>query len=194
MTLKKIFESPYTITPVERFFDETLPIVSSPESKLSGFARLRAGWYNGRGEPISNTALRIARKLLRVAHGGNIGSADVFPRPDGGITLAVYYWNRDLAFNIKPTGLLDIDSETQEDFPLLIGLSEAHAFFIIQSIRQWNLSFSYTFHNMTKPSIGFEAPVLKGLEMGPAFPSSARSAPRKSQEPYVLMPGLTIAA
>src|SRR5439155_15260078 len=129
MTFTKTSESPFTIRFVERFFDETLPAVSSPETKLVGFSKLRAGWYNGRGEPISTTAFRIAKKLLGVARGGAIDATDLFPRPDGGITVAVYFSNRDLAFNIKPTGLIDVDSETDPDFPFLKGLFEAHALF-----------------------------------------------------------------
>jgi hypothetical protein len=191
---KKTFESPFTITFVGRFSDESLLAVSSPEAKLAGFPKLRAGWYNGRGELISDTALRIARKLLRAAHGGNIDATDVFPRPDGGVTLAVYYSNRDLAFNIKPTGLLDVDSETEPNFPLLKGLSEAHAFFIIDGIRQWNWSFSYTSPNMMRTSTGFEALVSRDPGTVQAFPFSRGSALRKRQAPYVLMRGLSIPA
>ena len=139
-------------------------------------------------------AFGIARKLLRAATGGIIEAADVFPRPDGGVTVAIYFSGRDLAFNIKPSGVVDVDSETDPDFPFLSELSAVHILFILQGLRQWNSSFSYTFPNTMRRSIGFEALVSKDLETAPAFPFSKGSALRKRQDQYVLMPGPTIAA
>jgi hypothetical protein len=193
MSFTKTAESPFMIRFVERFLDEDLPAISSPETKLVEFLRLRAGWYNGRGEPISEVAFRIARKLLRAASGGLIDATDVFPRPDGGVTVAVYSSRRDFAFNIKPSGLVDVDSETDSAFPLLKGLSEAHVLFIIQGLRQWNWSSSYTFPNTMKVSNGFEAVVSKDQGMARAFRFSGSNALKKQQVPYVLMPGLSIA-
>jgi len=193
MNFIKTSESPFTIRFVDRFLDENLPAVSSPEAKLAEFLKLRAGWYNGRGEPISAVAFGIARKLLRAARGGIIEAADVFPRPDGGVTVAIYFSGRDLAFNIKPSGLVDVDSETDPDFPLLRELSAAHILFILQALRQWNLSFSYTFPNTMKVSSGFEALVSKSQGTGQVFPFSRGNALRKHRVPYVLMPGLSMA-
>ena len=195
MRFTKTSESPFTIRFVEQFLDESLPAVSSPETKLVGFLKLKTDWYNGRGEPISEVAFRIARKLLRAASGGVgvIEATDVFPRPDGGVTVAVYFSKRDLAFNIKPTGLVDVDSEIDPDFPLLKGLSEAHALFIIQGLRQWNSSYSYIFPNTMKVSNGFEALVSKDQGMARVFRFSGSNALKKQQVPYVLMPGLSIA-
>jgi hypothetical protein len=193
-SIVKMSESPFEVRFVERFSDEIFSTVTSPESKLHDFLKLAPGWYNGRGERVSATAFRIARKLLGAAHGGIIDAADVFPRADGGVTVAVYYSNRDLAFNIKPTGLVDVDSETQPDFPFLEGLSEAHALFIIQGLRQWNWSSSSTFHSTMKISIPHVFEALVSKDQRPReFRYSFKNVPKKHQAPYVLMPGLSIA-
>ncbi len=126
MSFIKTSELPFTITFVDQFLDESLPAVASPEAKLAGFFKLRAGWYNGRGERISETAYRTARKLVRAARGGLIEAVDVFPRPDGGVTVAIYFSGRDLAFNVKPSGVIDVDSETDADFHSLGELSPTY--------------------------------------------------------------------
>lgn len=191
MSFTKTSESPFTVLFTSRFFGGNLPL--SAEAKLAGFLKLQTGWYNGRGEPIQNSAFRAALKILRAARGGIIETTDVFPRADGGVTVAVYYSGRDLALNIKPNGSVDIDSETDPEFPHLEGLSLAHVLFIIQGLRQWNWSSSYTFHNTTNSWPGFEAHASKGQAMVPGFPSSTRNASTVKQAPYVIMPGLSMA-
>jgi len=195
MNLTKTFESPFTTQFVERFSDENLPVASSPDAKLVGFLNLREGWYNGRGEPISKVAFRIARKLLAVATGDWIEATDVFPRPDGGITLALYFLNSDIAFNIKPSGVIDVDSETDENFPIVKELSEVHAFFIIQGLQQWNWSSSFTSRNTMGISNhhGFERLVSNDPGTGQVFRFLRSSVLKQQQVPYVLMPGLSIA-
>src|SRR5438067_782655 len=127
MNFTKTSELPFSVFVTTRLLDEDLPL--SPQAKLFGFSKLKRGWSNGDGQPMSRTAFRIALRLLNAARGGIIEATDVFPRIDGGITLAVYYSGTDLAFNIKPSGTIDIDSETEPEFPLVEGLSTTHALF-----------------------------------------------------------------
>jgi hypothetical protein len=195
MNFTKTFESPFTVSYARRFLIDENFLLSS-ETKLLGFLKLQPGWNNGRGQPISHTAFRAALRLLRDARGGIIEKTDVFPRADGGVTVAVYYSGRDLAFNVKPDGTVDIDSETEADFPILEGLSETHALFIVQGLRQWNWSSSFTFRNMMKPLTrpGFEALVSRSPATERVFRSSFENVPREQRVPYVLMPGRSMAA
>jgi|ERR1043166_6268721 hypothetical protein len=193
MTLTKTAEYPFSTRFVARFQDANLPLRASPEAKLVDFLRLAPGWYNGRGKPITKAAFRVARRLLRQATGGVIEATDVFPRRNGGITVAIYFSDRDLAFNIRPGGLIDVDSETDPDFPSLKGLSESHARFIIKGLRQWNSSYSYTFPSTTNVLSGFGAHASKGREMEPVSRFLMGSVPSKPVVPYVLMLGRSIA-
>jgi hypothetical protein len=196
MEFTKTSESPAFVAQfVHEFFDRELRAPLSPEAKLLGFQKLQAGWYSGRGNPIDEKAIRIAHRLLRCANGGIIDKADVFPHPAGGVTVAIYFSKRDLAFTIRPDGTVDVDSESDPNFPLLEGLSPSHALFIIQALaRQWN-SYSFsTFPNTTRTSIlpDFEAPASRDQVMELESQFSRGNVLRKQQVPYVLTPALSM--
>ncbi|MGI8821218.1 MAG: hypothetical protein ACR2ID_10185 [Chthoniobacterales bacterium] len=192
MSLKIFSEFPFKVLFANQFVGQNMQ--STPDSKLIGFLNLAEGWYNGFGKRISNAAVGDALHIVRTANGGSITGTDVFPRPDGGVTVAVYFDRRDLAFNIKPDRTIDVDSETDANFPLLEKLSLRHALFIIQGLRQqWNLSSYSTYPSTTSNSVGFGVPVsrIPGMERVSQF--SFKNAPRQQAAPYAVMPALSMA-